>query len=57
MSLDKLATRMIKKTAGIGLEAAQLLNRDNKGSTGGTKSPKSKRKAQRAARRKTGRNK
>ena len=51
MSLDSLANGLINATAKIGWQAADLLKSKHKGATGGNKTPKTKRKAQRSARR------
>lgn len=45
------ALDMIRSTAKIGLQAGKLLSTERHGSTGGSKTPKAKRKAQRVARR------
>lgn len=51
MSLDAVATGLIKETARIGMQVNSFLKTKHKGATGGVKTPKAKRKAQRAARR------
>ena len=51
MSLDSLANGLINTTARVGWQAADLLRSKHKGATGGNKTPKAKRKAQRTARR------
>lgn len=51
MNLDALASGMIRATTGMGWQAANLLKSKHKNLTVGRKTPKTKRKAQRFARR------
>lgn len=51
MGLGAIATNMISETAKIGRQVDSFLKTKHKGPTGGVKTPKAKRKAQRAARR------